>query len=72
MATVSKLALTFLDGDGSKITHNYNYADPDCNDAKVKALMQGIVANGEIFSNPPAAIHSAKIVTTETTSIDLN
>ena len=72
MATVSKLVLTFLDSNGGKVTQNHNHADPDVTDAQVKSLMQTIVTNGSIFATPPSAIQSAKIVTTETTSIDLS
>lgn len=72
MASVSKLALAFLDKDGAKINFNYNYAEPNANGTKVKALMEGMITNGSIFSTPPAIIKSAKLITTDTNSIDLN
>jgi len=51
---------------------SYGYARQDASNANIKALMQGIVANGAIFKNTPAAIRSAKIITTETTDVDLS
>ena len=51
---------------------NYNYIDPEVTDATVKTLMQGIIANGDIFENVPAALKSAKLVTTSETAVDLS
>ena len=72
MAVSTKLSLTFTDGDGASINHSYNYANPEVTSASVKALMQGIVANGAIFDRVPVATKSAKIVVTEETSININ
>lgn len=72
MATTARLEMKFLNSSGEKIIQNLAYCDPDVNDVKVKALMQGIVANGEIFEKEPAGVSSAQIVVTERTAIDLN
>lgn len=72
MATTARLEMKFIDSSGEKFTQNMAYCDPEVNDAKVKALMQGIVANGEIFERTPTAISSAQTVVTERTAIDLN
>lgn len=72
MATVSKLALTFLNEYGGKETFNYNYANPNVESSTVEALMDGMIANGAIFSTPPVTKKSAKIITTQETSIDLS
>lgn len=70
--TATKLVLKFMSATGSEITMNYNYVDPEVEAASVKALMEGIIANGSIFANVPTAMTSAKVVTTEETLIDLD
>ena len=72
MATVSKLVLGFLTDEGKKKDYSYNYADPNVEASAVKALMTGMITNGSIFSVPPISSKSAKIVTTQETSIDLS
>ncbi|MBQ7197075.1 MAG: DUF2922 domain-containing protein [Synergistaceae bacterium] len=72
MASVSKLSLTFAKENGDSMSINYSYADPNASASNIKTLMQSIVTNGDIFENPPVAIKSAKIVTTEETAIDLS
>ena len=70
--TISKGVFTFVDETGEKFNQNYNYFDPECADANVKAMGQAIVDNKEIFAKAPVALTAAKIVTTETTTIDLS
>ncbi len=72
MANSTKLALSFESSTGATINHSYNYVDPEVESASVKALMEGIIANGAIFANVPAAMKSAKIVVVEETLIDLD
>ena len=72
MATSTKLSLNFAKSNGKSMNLSYSYARQDVSNANIKALMQGIVANGAIFENTPAAINSAKIITTETTDVDLS
>ena len=71
-STATQVVLNFSKANGKTMQLSYKYARQDVSNANIKALMQGIVANGAIFENVPAAINSAKIVTTETTDIDLS
>lgn len=70
MAT--KLVLTFAGSNGTTATHNFNYADPEATTASVKALVNGIIANGSIYANVPVTAKSAKVVTTTETAYDLS
>ena len=72
MASGTKLVLGFETSSGKSITLSYNYAKPSATTANVKALMNGIIANGEIFANVPATMKSAKEVTTSESVYDLS
>jgi len=72
LSTSTKLVLNFAKANGNDMSLTYNYARQDASNANIKLLMEGIVANGAIFQNIPIAIRSAKIVTTETTDVDLS
>lgn len=72
MATSTKIVLNFAKANGNDMSLSYAYARQDVSNASIKSLMQGIVANGAIFENVPVAIRSAKIVTTDTTDVDLS
>lgn len=72
MATSTKISLNFAKSNGNTMNLSYNYARQDVSNANVKSLMQGIVTNGAIFENTPATIRSAKIITTDTTDVDLS
>ena len=72
MAASSKLILSFADSNDDNVNFTYNHAKKEASSSNVKALMEGIVANGEIFEKTPASIKSAKIVTTETQEVDLS
>ncbi len=72
MANSTKLKMTFESATGATINQSYNYIDPEVEQASVKALMEGIIANGSIFANVPAAMKTAKIVVTDETLIDLD
>lgn len=67
----SKLVLEF-EGTGKSVQFSYNYADPEVTEASVKALVNGLIANGSIFENPPLTATNAKIVTTTETDYDLS
>ncbi|MBQ7215559.1 MAG: DUF2922 family protein [Synergistaceae bacterium] len=71
MASAAKLLLTFA-GTNGDVNFLYSYANPEAASAKVKALMNGLIANGSIFENPPVTAKSAKIITTTTTEYDLS
>jgi hypothetical protein len=62
MAT--SLRLVFGANAGKKVSIAYNYADATCGNASVKSLMQTIIANGEIFAEPPLSIVGAEFVST--------
>ena len=72
MASVKKLSLYFTDSEGDNINQVYHYADSEVESASVKALMQGIIANGAIFNKVPAAMKSAKIITVNETPINID
>lgn len=64
------LRLGFRDAGGEAMTYNYKYADVT-KAANVRPLMEGIIANNTIFTNPPATIDFAEYVVTTTTPITL-
>ena len=70
--TISKLVMEFTGSTGKTVKNSYNYVDEEVEGATVKSVMQGIIANGDIFENVPIAIKSAAVVTTDTTLIDLD
>ncbi|MBQ7150921.1 MAG: DUF2922 domain-containing protein [Synergistaceae bacterium] len=72
MATTNKLVLAFEGSNGKEVSFTYSYADPEVESATVKALVNGIIANGEIFDNPPVKAKSAKIVTTTESYFNLD
>ena len=72
MAESSKLVMTFAGSNGAEHSITYNYIDAETPNADLKALVNGIIANGSIFSNVPATAKSAAIVTTTQTAVNLN
>lgn len=72
MASVCVLKTTFRKGNGDSLVFSHRYADPEVSASNVKAFMQSMVTNGDIFENVPVSISSAKKVTTEETAIDLS
>lgn len=64
------LRLGFRDAGGEALTYNYKYADVT-KAANVRPLMEGIIANKTIFTNPPTTIDFAEYVVTTTTPISL-
>ena len=54
------------------MTFIYNYARPSSSLANIKALMNGIIANGSIFNTVPVEAVSAKEVTTTENVYDLD
>ncbi len=72
MAAGVKLVLGFETASGKSMTLSYNYAKQTATLANVKALMNGIIANGSIFANVPATSKSAKTVTTTENEYDLS
>ena len=74
MAESRKLQMTFLNSNGASKNFSFsNIKDRESLvDANVKALMEGMIGNGDIYETPPAAIVSAKIVETTETAVDLS
>ena len=72
MASGVQLVLGFETEYGSNMVLTFNYAKPSAGLANVKALMSGIIANGSIFANVPAAAKSAKEVITTESIYDLS
>lgn len=72
MASGMKLVLGFETAEGKSMTLTYNHAKASATAAQVKALMNGIIANGSIFSTVPATAKSAKQVTTSENEYDLS
>lgn len=70
MAAGTQLKLQFDTLSGTK-TWTYNYAKANATVANVKALGAAMIANGEIYTNPPLVLKSAKVVVTSETEYDL-
>jgi len=66
------LQLTFETNEGKTTTMTFAYAKPNAEASSVRALMQTIVNNGEIFENVPTVMKSAKTITTSENVYDLS
>ena len=67
----ASLKLVF-DGSDKKVSLTFPYANASAGAAPVKALMQGIVANGEIYAEPPLGLSSAQFVINTVVPVDLS
>ena len=56
------LKLYFTGAGDRKINFSLPYADASATAADVKALMQGMITNGDIYSDAPLAIVKAEFV----------
>ena len=72
MAAGTKLVCTFVTSDGSSETFTFNYAKPGATTANVKALMNTIIANGEIFAKVPVTAKDARTITTSENEYNLS
>lgn len=72
MAEGTKLVLTFETNEGKSMTMSINYAKPSAEASAVRALMQAIITNNDIFENVPVTMKSAKTVTTSENVYDLS
>ncbi len=72
MANVSTLVINYSGQAGGSVKFSYKYADPETPIATVKALINGLIANGSIFENPPVTTTSAKLVTQTEANYDLS
>ena len=68
----SKLVINFITDTGKNARFVYAYADKDAEKNDIKALVNGIIANGSIFQNVPIAVQSVQIISTNTTNIDIS
>lgn len=71
MATTTKLQLKFGTMSGVK-TWTFANADPNVTSAKVKSLVNAMIAYGDLYKYPPLTAESAKLVTTSETSISID
>ena len=71
MAAGTKLVITFVDADSANRNFSFNYAKSGATTANIKALANGIVANGSIFEHVPVTPKSAKLVTTTEANVDI-
>ena len=64
MATGTRLELEFADNNNNSIFFTINYAKSNATTENVKALINAIINNGDIFALVPVTAKSAKIITT--------
>jgi hypothetical protein len=73
MATTTvNLRLVFKSGSNNPLTITYPYVDPEVTAEDVSTLMEAIIANGEIFSEPPVTAVGAEIVAKTTTALAID
>lgn len=70
MATY-KVTLSFYDADGMTVSFSYNNASASPSGTNVKTAMQAMIANKEIFKNPPVTMKEAYVTSTDKTSITI-
>jgi hypothetical protein len=66
------LKLTFKASGDKEVALTFPYADASASSAQVKSLMQDIVANSDIYAEPPLALLDAKFVNHVNIPIDLS
>lgn len=72
MASTYRLVMTFKNASGNNVSYSFGYVIPNVEASSVKTLMETMIANGDIYSNPPVSIKSAKIVSTSETSLSIS
>ncbi len=72
MSVINQVQMTFEGSNGNEIKLSYKYVKDNVSDSNIKAAMQGIVNNGNIFNKVPAVIKSAVIVSTNKREVDLS
>lgn len=70
MASGNTLKMQFDTLSGTK-TWSFKYAKAAATTANVKALGTAMISNGEIYTNPPLVLKSAKMVVTTETEYDI-
>jgi hypothetical protein len=64
--------VTFKANGGKEVSLTFPYANASANPAQVKSLMQGIVANGDIYAEPPLALVEAQFINRVTIPVNLS
>ena len=72
MTESSKLKLVFKNAGGEDVNFTFSSADKNVESSDVRALMNGMITNGTIYTNVPVAISSATMITTTETEINVN
>lgn len=67
MAEGIKLLLTFDTANDSVTAFTFPYVSSSVTETQIKTLANTIIANKEIFDNPPTALRYAKAITTSET-----
>jgi len=68
---MTRLKLVFSSAGEKKITMLFPYANSSASGSDVKALMEGIVAEGSIYEDVPKGIIGAEFLESSSTPIDL-
>jgi hypothetical protein len=66
------LNLTFKASGDKEVSFTFPYANASAGSAQVKSLMQGIVANGDIYAEPPLVLVDADFIDRTVTPVDLS
>ena len=72
MATTNKLQLKFKDNEGKTVSFNFNYVKANATAANIKALMNSMISNTDIWQKTLLLKASANIITTTTTAVDIS
>lgn len=67
-----RLKLVFSGAGEKKVTMLFPYAKASATGAEVKALMQGIVADGGVYEEVPTGIVGAEFLESTSTPVDLS
>jgi hypothetical protein len=66
------MRLVFSGAGDKKVTLSYLHADGTTPDAAVKAVMEDIIANNDIFVEPPLGIVGAEFITRTVVEADVS
>lgn len=72
MAEGTTLELKFLDSEEKTTTIKFKYAKPSATTAQVKALMNAMIDNTDVFASTLVSMKSAKTITTTEATYDLS
>lgn len=71
MRVATRLKLVFTGVGDKKIAMQFPYVRGSATGAEVKALMQGIVADGGVYVDVPTGIVGAELLDSTSTPVDL-